>query len=117
MWRARAYLPLLARGMRSCDLQLLRRELMLYNYLRDIQGKYIPVCLKAINLRLPCHFSGDIFSHFLFLSWSGPPLSRCIQANTRATLLAGATTALKELHRRGVIHGDAEPRNMLCDQG
>ena len=54
-------------------------------------------------------------SSFLFLSWAGLPLRRCIDAANKSSLLKGVTTALKKIHSLGVLHRDAELRNMLFD--
>ncbi|OAQ58143.1 serine/threonine protein kinase [Pochonia chlamydosporia 170] len=104
-----------AKGMERFDQKFLARESQIYCRLQPIQGKYVPVCLGIVDLISPCHYDGGVYTSFLFLSWAGQSLPRCIDPANKLSLVNRVTTALKELHRLGVLHCDAEPRNMLFD--
>ncbi|GAO13649.1 hypothetical protein UVI_02017560 [Ustilaginoidea virens] len=104
-----------AKGMESFDREFLAHENRVYCRLEPIQGKYVPVCLGMADLVLPWHYDGGVYTSFLFLSWAGLPLRRCIDAANKSSLLKGVTTALKKIHSLGVLHRDAELRNMLFD--
>lgn len=104
-----------AKGMESFDQKFLTHESQIYCRLQPIQGKHVPVCLGIVDLIRPCHYDGGVYTHFLFLSWAGQSLSQCISPTIKRCFTKSITTALKELHRLGVLHCDAEPRNMLFD--
>ncbi|RTE70912.1 hypothetical protein BHE90_014686 [Fusarium euwallaceae] len=106
----------IAKGMESLDRKLLQHENAMYDRLVDIQGKYIPVCLGSIQLIRPCHYDGGVYSHFMFLGWAGWPLfehSGCLDETEVADGVAKIFTAI---HKLRVLHHDAEPRNILCDE-
>ncbi|KXH36021.1 hypothetical protein CNYM01_14384, partial [Colletotrichum nymphaeae SA-01] len=65
---------LVAKGVETLDLALLRREKKMYDKLRLIQGKYVPVCLGRTDLTLPLYYDSGVYEHVLFLSWAGKPL-------------------------------------------
>ena len=49
----------------------------------------------------------------LFLSWGGTRIDRHIDRNREGDVLVQATNSLQAIHRLGVLHQDAMPRNML----
>ena len=49
----------------------------------------------------------------LLLSWSGTRIDRHVDCNNMGDVLAQATSSLQAIHRLGVLHYDAMPRNML----
>ena len=104
-----------AKGMESFDQKFLAHESQIYCRLQPIQGKHVPVCLGIVELIRPCHYDGGVYTHFLLLSWAGQSLPQCISPANKRCFTKSITTALKELHRLGVLHCDAEPRNMLFD--
>ncbi|KAH7176275.1 hypothetical protein EDB81DRAFT_897468, partial [Dactylonectria macrodidyma] len=105
---------LVAKGVEEMDVALLRYENNIYNKMRAIQGKHVPVCVGGVDLTLPCYYDGGVFVHLLFLSWGGQPLSECSkQIKERA--INATTTVFTELHAQVVLHFDAEPRNLLYD--
>ncbi|KAK3363862.1 hypothetical protein B0T25DRAFT_492773 [Lasiosphaeria hispida] len=107
---------LVAKGVQAEDMEKLQFENGIYNELRTIQGKHIPVCLGLIDLVLPYYYNGGKFRHFLFLSWGGQSLSRCMdQIKNKASAIDAVTSIFTGIHRLGVLHGDAEPRNILYD--
>ncbi|RYP56570.1 hypothetical protein DL771_011749 [Monosporascus sp. 5C6A] len=108
---------LVAKGMEGLDLGRLQHENRVYDRLRTIQGKHVPVCLGMIDLALPYYYDGGVFEHFLFLSWAGRPLFECTDQIGKPDILHTVTTAYAALHRLCVLHRDAELRNILYDVG
>jgi hypothetical protein len=108
---------LVAKGVESVDRAYLQHENDMYDHLRAIQGKYVPVCLGSIDLLRPHHYDGRIHTHFLFLGWAGRPLFDCHCQASRAQVVQGVAMIFKAIHRLRVLHRDAEPRNMLCEGG
>lgn len=84
-----------------------------YERLRPIQGRHIPVCLGVADFFDRCLFYDGIdkISHVLLLSYAGVPLSRAIPDHKSAK--DTATLALRAMHKLGVYHGDAFVRNMF----
>ncbi|EER24898.1 hypothetical protein CPC735_014960 [Coccidioides posadasii C735 delta SOWgp] len=107
---------MVAKGMESFDLDRLQHENKIYNRLRSIQGKYVPVCLGMVDLILPYYYDCGVFSHFLFLSWGGQPLAHCMNLLNKQNVTDTVTAAYKEMHKLGVLHCDAAPRNVLHDK-
>ncbi|RYP01932.1 hypothetical protein DL764_006027 [Monosporascus ibericus] len=108
---------LVAKGMEGLDLGRLQHENRVYDRLRTIQGKHVPVCLGMIDLVLPYYYDSGVFEHFLFLSWAGRPLFDCTDQISKPDILHTVTTAYMALHRLCVLHRDAELRNILYDLG
>lgn len=52
----------------------------------------------------------------LFLSWAGKSLSAGLKSCSISQLSDSISDFLRKMHLRGVLHGDAEPRNMLWDE-
>ena len=73
-------------------LERLQREQSIYDRLRSIQGKYTPVCLGMVDLVLRYYYDGGVFEYFLFLSWAGEPLMRCVDQVQRKVVV----TAIKD---------------------
>jgi len=108
---------LVAKGVEAANIAFLQHEKEVYDQLRTMQGKHIPVCLGLIHLGLPHYCDGGVFKHFLLLSWAGRPLSQCIDQIDKTLAIGAITTAFTGLHRLRILHGDAEARNILYDQG
>ncbi|RSL57378.1 hypothetical protein CEP54_008319 [Fusarium duplospermum] len=106
----------IAKGMESLDRKLLQHENAMYDRLVDIQGKYIPVCLGSIQLIRPCHYDGGVYSHFMFLGWAGRPLFERRGCLDEAAVADGVAKIFTAIHKLRVLHHDAEPRNILCDE-
>jgi hypothetical protein len=101
--------------MEKCDIPYLEHENQTYNQIRALQGYHIPVCLGAIDLDKPYYYNCGVYVRFLFLSWAGQPLFRCIRHDNKEHLYGKVETVLKALHKFKVLHRDAEPRNLLYD--
>ncbi|KAG5810663.1 hypothetical protein H9Q74_006359 [Fusarium xylarioides] len=107
---------LIAKGVESLDRKLLQHENAMYDRLVDIQGTHIPVCLGSIQLIRPCHYDGGVYSDFMFLGWAGWPLFERSSCLDDASVAKGVTKIFTAIHKRRVLHHDAEPRNILCDE-
>ncbi|KAF3760063.1 hypothetical protein M406DRAFT_269932 [Cryphonectria parasitica EP155] len=107
---------LVAKGVERRYLRRLRHEEQIYDRLRPVQGKHVPVCLGLIELVLPYYFDCRVFRHFLVLSWAGRPLFSCIGLLEEAQLISAVKSAFASLHQLQVLHGDAEARNLTYDQ-
>ena len=83
---------LVAEGVEEHYLERLQREQSIYDRLRSIQGKYTPVCLGMVDLVLRYYYDGGVFEYFLFLSWAGEPLMRCVDQVQRKVVV----TAIKD---------------------
>ncbi|KAK8093313.1 serine/threonine protein kinase [Apiospora kogelbergensis] len=106
---------LVAKGMESADRLRLCHETKIYDQIRDIQGKFTPVCLGLLDLALPQYCDGGVYNHLMLLSWGGRPLLGCVDQVDKQTVIAGVASAFAALHRLGVLHRDAEARNILFD--
>ncbi|KJZ70625.1 hypothetical protein HIM_09980 [Hirsutella minnesotensis 3608] len=104
---------LVAKGVESLDLACLQHENEMYDRLRPIQGKYVPVCLGSIDLVRPYYYDSGVYVHFLFLSWAGQPLLHCTDEAVKAGIDDAVSKIFKAMHKLRVLHRDAEPRNML----
>ncbi|KAM4065625.1 hypothetical protein HRG_010646 [Hirsutella rhossiliensis] len=104
---------LVAKGVEGLDFACLQREQDIYDRLRPIQGKHIPVCLGTIDLVLPYYYNCGVYVHFMFLSWAGQPLHRSPEQLAKMDVDTAVGTIFKALHRLHVLHRDAEPRNMV----
>ncbi|THV85431.1 hypothetical protein D6D29_02361 [Aureobasidium pullulans] len=106
---------LVAKGYRHEDVGWLQNELAVYERLKALQGKFIPVCCGVVDLPKAYNTTESrAVQHLLLLSWAGETL------NARGSgidqfepqLLSG----LEQMHEKQVVHGDAERRNMLFDR-
>ncbi|DAA73576.1 TPA_exp: Uncharacterized protein A8136_4605 [Trichophyton benhamiae CBS 112371] len=106
---------LVAKGVESWNLHKLKHEMQIYNKLKSLQGKCIPVCLGIVDLvpKFPYYFDEGIYTHMLFLSWAGESISKTGVVPQDADVSTMVHNALQSIHSKGVLHGDAEPRNIL----
>ncbi|KAF4126975.1 hypothetical protein GMORB2_0712 [Geosmithia morbida] len=107
---------LVAKGMQRAHGQFLRHENAMYDRLIRIQGTHIPVCVGNVELVLPWHCDGRVNFHFMFLSWAGRPLLDCPGRLDEAAVADGVAKIFTAMHILRVLHHDAEPRNILCDE-
>ncbi|EEU47048.1 uncharacterized protein NECHADRAFT_35371 [Fusarium vanettenii 77-13-4] len=106
---------LVAKGVEIMDTKHLRHENKMYIHLRDIQGEFIPVCLGVIGLVKPYYFNSGVYKDFMFLSYGGQPVLKEFK-EVSIDMANEILTALGRLHQHGVLHCDAEPRNVLYDE-
>ncbi|KAL8380787.1 hypothetical protein RB595_005193 [Gaeumannomyces hyphopodioides] len=106
-----------AKGVEAPGLAVLRHEKEAYDQARTIQGKHIPVCLGLMHVILPLYSQGWVCEHILLLSWAGKSILSCADRIDKTFVTSAAITACTELHRLGILHCDAEPRNILYDGG
>ncbi|RDA93649.1 hypothetical protein CP533_4868 [Ophiocordyceps camponoti-saundersi (nom. inval.)] len=103
---------LVAKGVEKHRFHDLVYENNIYRRLQDIQGRYVPVCLGIIDLGVSYHFNTRECGSFMLLSYCGVrPTSQVM--NRR--MMTRACKALTEIHRRGVLHRDVGPFNLLCE--
>jgi|SRR3569833_254397 len=84
---------LVAEGVETTNLGRLQHGNRVYNQLRPVQGRYVPVCLGLIDLVLPYYCDGRVSEHFLLLSWAGRPLSWCTDPFDRMHAIHAVTKA------------------------
>ncbi|KAG7402638.1 Reticulocyte-binding protein 2-like protein a [Fusarium oxysporum f. sp. raphani] len=106
---------LVAKGVEAMDTEHLHYENKMYSYLQDLQGKFVPVCLGVINLVKPYYYDSGVYEDFMFLSYGGRPVLKGL-GEVNADVANEILTALGRLHQHGVLHHDAEPRNVLYDK-
>ncbi|EGD92063.1 hypothetical protein H112_00352 [Trichophyton rubrum D6] len=106
---------LVAKGVESWNLHKLKHEMQIYNKLKSLQGKCIPVCLGIVDLvpKFPYYYDEGIYTHMLFLSWAGESISKAGVVPQDADVSIMVHNALQSIHSKGILHGDAEPRNIL----
>lgn len=104
---------LVAKGVESVDIAHLQHEKIVYSRLEDVQGKYIPVCLGTVDLVLPYYYDSGVYVQFLFLGWAGQPLYNCVEPALKDDFTNAVAAAFKAIHKLGVLHTDAEVRNIL----
>ncbi|ROW07245.1 hypothetical protein VMCG_03827 [Cytospora schulzeri] len=109
---------LVAKAARSKDMiRRLEREERVYKKLRSLQGHVIPVCMGLVNITEDAIPGFAQFPTCLLLSWAGSSLldySRHDNPNLNSKRLrADVDEALTRVHGLGVLHQDAELRNLL----
>lgn len=104
-----------AKGMRTYNAKQLRHEEHTYRELISLQGKHVPVSLGMVKLDRDYHSSVGMLSYLLLLSWGGIPLSAKTNEPYQNHFPGMGEVALSSVHSLGILHGDAEPRNMLFD--
>lgn len=110
-------------------LQRLRLEAAAYKKLHTLQGHGIPICLGLVDVSPSQSGQADRsahaskiahFSGFLLLSWAGSPLlNTCTNKDIDqertwlARLRVDVDHHLSQMHSLGILHGDAELRNIV----
>ncbi|EKG09444.1 hypothetical protein MPH_13515 [Macrophomina phaseolina MS6] len=107
---------LVAKGMEEHNARHLRHESCMYQHASAAQGRAVPVCIGLTDLEIPYFYDGGAYKHMLFLSWAGRPLFKFINQDNKVALLERAKATLGQLHGLGLLHNDAEMRNVLWDE-
>ncbi|KAI1357178.1 hypothetical protein F5Y08DRAFT_334047 [Xylaria arbuscula] len=106
---------LVAKGVEHAHLARLQHEKKVYDRLRTIQGKYVPVCLGNVDLDLLYYYDGGVYKYFLFLGWAGRPLFDLHSEADKAAIVDIVSAGFKAVYNLHVLHSDAEPCNILYD--
>ncbi|KAH6981482.1 hypothetical protein EDB80DRAFT_737328 [Ilyonectria destructans] len=70
---------LIAKGVEGMDAALLCHEKEVYDHIRGLQGKYVPVCLGTVDLIQPYYYDSGVFKHFLFISYARQPVFKYME--------------------------------------
>ena len=105
---------LAAKGVEIMDIKYLHHESKVYSHAQDLQGRVIPVCLGVIDLIKPYYYDCGVYENFMFLSYGGRSLKR--QGDVSEDAMNEILTTLGQLYCQGVLHCDAELRNVLYDK-
>jgi len=106
---------LMAKGVEAVDTKHLRYENKIYDHLRVLQGKVVPVCLGTLNLIKPYYYDSGVYKYFMLLSYGGRPVLREL-GEVNARVANEILTTLGRLHQYRVLHCDTELRNVLYDK-
>uniref|UniRef100_A0A2D3V9S7 Protein kinase domain-containing protein n=1 Tax=Ramularia collo-cygni TaxID=112498 RepID=A0A2D3V9S7_9PEZI len=111
---------LVAKSFHQNDHEWLQNEVAVYKQLQSLQGQVIPVYCGSLRLSQPViSTQGKEFHHLLLLSWSGNSLNRRRQTEPQELALKlkpQLMSAMRDIHKSQVVHGDPERRNILYDQ-
>lgn len=91
---------------------LLCHEREVYDHIRGLQGKYIPVCLSTVSFIQPYYYDSGMFKHFLFMSYAGQPVFKYME-QVKGGVVDEIVTAFTELHKCHILHCDTELHNIL----
>ncbi|PTB36285.1 hypothetical protein M441DRAFT_178139 [Trichoderma asperellum CBS 433.97] len=110
---------LLMKGVVQPKVKYLRHECGIYDSLKEIQGRYVPVCLGMIQTRDPItRLHGKYVSFMLLGGFPGGlmPLRQCVTAGVdKGEIVDAVDAAFEAIHGQRVLQYDPEPRNMLYD--
>lgn len=109
---------LVAKAMVHHDKTRLKHEAAVYDRLRRLQGRYVPVCCGTVELQMPYHYDGVELKHILLLSWAGTSLAQLrVQDEQFASIQPSCDKQIRQAYEAiealQVLHQDAEPRNMV----
>jgi predicted Ser/Thr protein kinase len=96
------------------DIRLFARESEIYGRLAPLQGRLIPRYYGIVKVRI----GGKLYDAHLLEQLDGTPLTDYAQAHESLSTLEDKTfQAFEELSQAGIVHGDAETRNILVVDG
>ncbi|PNP49501.1 hypothetical protein THARTR1_09823 [Trichoderma harzianum] len=102
-----------AKGVTEQNVPRLLREADTYTRLRDVQGGCVPVYLGIVQLEVAFDHGSTAYSHFMLLSWAGRPVGNFTESQASHGFVNSTRRAYTELHNAGLVHNDAQLRNML----
>jgi len=95
----------------------LKREAIVYERLRSIQGSHVPVFLGNIDLETPYFYEGIAeLVHMMFLSFGGKRISQHLTSENGPFVAQQINRAAQAIHNLGVLHKDLMPRNILWNK-
>lgn len=104
-----------AKGTVDALVPVLRKEARMYERMRAIQGRAVPVYLGSIDMTRPFYLcSGVLIVHLMLLSWGGQVADDCgldparLRRETERTVL--------DVRRLGVDQGDLRGPNILWNE-
>ncbi|KAI3317903.1 hypothetical protein HD806DRAFT_550095 [Xylariaceae sp. AK1471] len=107
-----------SKGTIEVFVKYLEYEAAVYERLRPVQGRSVPVFLGAIDLRSMkkiYYYDHRVYIiHMTFLSWAGYDIdSPEVMKGGKEPLEEKAIRSLQSIHREGVVHRDMRVENML----
>ncbi|KAF2001745.1 hypothetical protein P154DRAFT_562456 [Amniculicola lignicola CBS 123094] len=94
--------------------QRLQWEASIYNQLRPVQGRHVPVHLGNIDLETHYFYEGITkLVYMMFLSFGGTRISKHLTAHNSTVIAQQVDCAALAIHNLGILHRDLEPRNIL----
>lgn len=94
----------------------LKREAIIYEQLRPIQGFHVPVYLGSVDLDQSYIYDGICeLVHMMFLSFGGQCLARYHDSLIGEQMIQQVKRSFQAIHHLGVLHRDVAQRNMLWD--
>ena len=96
---------------------VLHHEARIYDRLKEIQGKAVPIYLGSIDLSRPYWLTcTTAIEHISMLSWGGEEAWRCDDIVDRPRLIRETKRTVKDVCRYGVDQGDLREPNVLWNQ-
>ncbi|KAG6297873.1 hypothetical protein E4U09_001195 [Claviceps aff. purpurea] len=101
------------------------KEVKVYEHLKPIQGKDVPVFLGVLDLDSFEHggialgrdlwdaYQSNIVTQMMLLSWGGVPLERDQRGQLGGLSLEKVVQALQAVHDTGVLHRDGQSGHVL----
>ncbi|KAL1978974.1 hypothetical protein VTN96DRAFT_7856 [Rasamsonia emersonii] len=94
----------------------LQHEKKVYDLLRSLQGREIPVCIGDFSPQVPYYYHGQVMAHMLVLSWAGIRTQNIVNKDNEHWFLQKREVALSKIRSFGVIHRDVAWRNVLWNE-
>ncbi|KAL1910184.1 hypothetical protein Sste5344_004096 [Sporothrix stenoceras] len=106
----------IAKGVTGGRVPELEKEAAVYEQLRPLQGRGIPVCLGTVDLKplgQVYYYDFDVrIIRFLLLSYGGTQM-RVLDSRAKARIVRTVASIVDEMHSLGVAHGDIRLPNVL----
>jgi hypothetical protein len=94
----------------------LKHEIKVYNLLRPLQGKQIPICIGNFTPDRPYYYHGQVMAHMLILNWAGIRLLKLVNEENEPRYLQERDHLLSKIRSFGVTHRDVAWRNVLWSE-
>ncbi|KKA27602.1 hypothetical protein TD95_001438 [Thielaviopsis punctulata] len=110
----------MGKGAPDLYVEYLKKEVAVYNRLKELQGIRIPVVLASLDMNYVERFYpffGLPMEFFIFMSWGGVDFSKVDQRVCDSDRLQRmATRTLRKIHECGILHNDVRLSNMLYNE-